>query len=200
MADVKPRKSSAGAAKRRKQHPLPAQRGDKVAGTTQAPRRKELDERAALALFDQAQRLDGVVAATHEAGTRDTVREVVQDLLAHAEPVRATIASKILGVDEKTVRAWVKEGLLIPVRVKPRLMLQAERLYTVATLVQDLRRTGRTRNLIEAVWYRLEDLRLIEDDQLAEGLRQMQQGEGRSWREIKAEWSSKNSESAVGED
>src|SRR3954467_11784213 len=69
MADVKPRRSSAGAAKRRKQHPLPAQRADKVAGTTQAPRRKELDERAALALFDQAQRLDGVVAATHEAGT-----------------------------------------------------------------------------------------------------------------------------------
>ncbi|ACZ90439.1 hypothetical protein [Streptosporangium roseum] len=200
MTDVKPRKSPAGAAKKRKPHTLPAQRGNEVVGTAQAPRRKELEERAALALFDQAQRLDGVAASTHETGTRDTVREVVQDLLAHAEPVRATIASKILGVDEKTVRAWVKEGLLIPVKGKPRLMLEAERLYAVATLVQDLRRGGRTRNLVESVWRRLQDRGLLEDDQLIGGLRQMEQGEGRPWREIKAEWSSKNSEPAAGED
>ena len=140
-----------------------------------------------------------MAAATHETDTRDTVREVVQDLLAHAEPVRATVASKILGVDEKTVRAWVKDGLLTPVREKSRLMLEAERLYAVATLVQDLRRTGRTRNLVEAVWRRLQDRGLLEDDQLAEGLRQMARGEGRPWREIKAEWSSRNSEPA-GED
>lgn len=59
MTDVKPRKSSAGGAKKRKLHTLPGQRGGQVAGTTQPPRRKELEERAALALFDQAQRLDG---------------------------------------------------------------------------------------------------------------------------------------------
>lgn len=200
MTEVKPRKSPAGAAKKRERHTLSAQRGNDVAGTAQAPRRKELEERAALALFDQAQRLDGVAASTHETGTRDTVREVVQDLLAHAEPVRATIASKILGLDEKTVRAWVKEGLLIPVREKPRLMLEAERLYTVATLVQDLRRDGHARNLVESVWYRLQDRGLLENDQLIDGLRQMERGEGRPWREIKAEWSSKNSESAAGED
>ncbi|MFD8555828.1 MerR family transcriptional regulator [Streptosporangium canum] len=114
--------------------------------------------------------------------------------LAHAEPVRATIASKILGVDEKTVRAWVNEGLLVPVRGKPRLMLEAERLYAVATLVQNLRRGGRTRDLVESVWYRRQGRGLLEDDQFTDGLRQMEQGEGRPWREIKAEWSSKNSE------
>ncbi|MET8339417.1 hypothetical protein ABZV14_38625 [Streptosporangium canum] len=58
-------------------------------------------------------------------------------------------------------------------------MLEAERLYAVATLVQDLRRGGRTRNLVESVSYRLQDRGLLEDDQLADGLRQMEQGEGR---------------------
>ena len=144
MADVRPRKSSAGAAKKRKHRTLPPQSDRETGGTAQAPRRKEIEEQAALVLFEQAQRLDGVAASTHEAGTRDTVREVVQDLLAHAEPVRATIASKILGVDEKTVRAWAKEGLLASAKGRPRLMLEAERLYAVATLVQDLRRAGRT--------------------------------------------------------
>ncbi|WP_433370893.1 hypothetical protein [Streptosporangium sp. CA-115845] len=199
MADVKPRKPSAGAAKKQKHRTLPAQRDHEVAGAAHSPRRKEIEERATRALFDQAQRLDGVAASTHETGTRDTVREVVQDLLAHAEPVRATIASKILGIDEKTVRAWVKEGLLIPVRGGPRLMLEAERLYAVATLVQDLRRAGRSRNLVEAVWHRLQDRGLLENDQLADGLRQMERGEGRPWREIKAEWSSKNSELTTGD-
>lgn len=119
MADVRPRKSSTGAAKKRKHRTLPPQGDRETGGTAQAPRRKEIEERAALVLFEQAQRLDGVAASTHETGTRDTVREVVQDLLAHAEPVRATIASKILGVDEKTVRSWAKEGLLVPVRGDP---------------------------------------------------------------------------------
>lgn len=200
MADVRPRKPSAGAAKKRKHRALPPQSDPETGGAVRAPRRKEVEERAALVLFEQAQRLDGVAASTHETGTRDTVREVVQDLLAHAEPVRATIASKILGVDEKTVRAWAKEGLLVPVRGRPRLMLEAERLYAVATLVQDLRRAGRTRNLVEAIWQRLQDRELLENDQLADGLRQMEQGEGRPWREIRAEWSSKNSELTAGED
>ncbi|WP_433245534.1 MerR family transcriptional regulator [Streptosporangium sp. CA-135522] len=200
MAGVKPGKSSVGAVKKRKHRTSPTQCDQETAGMAQALRRKEVEERAALALFDQAQRLDAVAASTHETDTRDTVREVVQDLLAHAEPVRATIASKILGVDEKTVRAWVKEGLLSPVRDRARLMLEAERLYAVATLVQDLRRAGRTRNLAEAVWRRLQDGEFAESDQLADSLRQMEQGEGRPWREIKAEWGSKNSELTAGED
>ncbi|MGS2640669.1 hypothetical protein [Streptosporangium sp. LJ11] len=200
MVDAKPGKASAGAVKKRK-HRAASARGDhERAGATQTLRRKEVEERAALALFDQAQRLDGVAASTHEADTRDTVREVVHDLLAHAEPVRATVAAKLLGVDEKTVRAWVGEGLLTQVRGKPRLMLEAERLYAVATLVQDLRRVGRTRNLAEAVWRRLQDQEFLESDQLADGLRQMSQNEGRPWREIRAEWGSRNSEPAADED
>ncbi|MEV7007346.1 hypothetical protein [Streptosporangium sp. NPDC051022] len=199
MADVRSRKSPVDVAWKRKHPTLSVQRDHGQAGATRTPRRKEAEEQAALALFDQAQRLYGVAASTHETETRDTVREVVQDLLAHAEPVRATIASKILGVDEKTVRAWVKEGLLTSVKGKPRLMLDADRLYEVATVVRDLRRAGRTRNLAELLWHHLQDQELLEDDRLADGLRQMKQGEGRPWREIKAEWGSKNSETAAGE-
>ncbi|WP_449064141.1 hypothetical protein [Planomonospora algeriensis] len=153
-----------------------------------------------LGLFGQVRKLDEVVAGTKESDTRDTVREVLQDLLAQAEPVRATIASKILGVDEKTVRAWVKEGLLTRVKGSPRLVVEAGRLYIVAMLVQDLRRSGRNRNLAEAVWHRLQDQELLEDGLLADGLQQMRQGEGRPWKEVKAEWDSKNSELTTGED
>ncbi|MER5323465.1 hypothetical protein [Streptosporangium roseum] len=79
-------------------------------------------------------------------------------------------------------------------------MLGAERLYAVATLAQDLRRGGRTRDLAESVWCRLQDRELLEDDRLTDGLRQMEQGEGRPWREIKAGWSSRNSDPAAGGD
>lgn len=200
MVDAKRGKSPAGAVGKRKHRTTSARRDHEGAGATRIPRRKEVEERAALALFDQARRLDGVAASTHEIDTRDTVREVVHDLLAHAEPVRATVAAKILGVDEKTVRVWVGEGLLTQVKGRPRLVLEAERLYAVATLVQDLRRAGRTRKLAEAVWHRLQDRELLESDQLADGLRQMSQGEGRSWREIRAEWNSRNSEPTADED
>ncbi|WP_248965863.1 hypothetical protein [Sphaerisporangium perillae] len=197
MADVKYRKSSVGAIKKKHRSGLAE---SETAGTVQASRKKLVEEQAARALFVQAEQLDDVIANTHEPGTRDTVREVVHSMLTHAEPVRATIASKVLGVDEKTVRAWAKAGLLIPVRGRPRVMLEAERLYMVARLVQDLRRAGTRRNLAEAVWRRLQDQGVLEDDQLAESLRQMSQGEGRPWRDIQAEWNSKNSELAPGED
>ncbi|MER5645563.1 hypothetical protein [Streptosporangium sp. NPDC002524] len=75
---------------------------------------------------------------------------------------------------------------------------EAERLYTVATLVQDL--CGRTHDLAETIWHRLQDRELLESDELADSLRQMSQGEGRPWREIRAEWSSRNSEPAADED
>ncbi|WP_329085469.1 MULTISPECIES: hypothetical protein [unclassified Streptosporangium] len=79
-------------------------------------------------------------------------------------------------------------------------MFEAERFHAVARLVQDLRRVGRTRDPAEAIWHRLQDRELLENDQLADGLRQMRQGEGRSWREIRAEWSSGNSEPAADKD
>ncbi|MEU9891212.1 hypothetical protein [Sphaerisporangium sp. NPDC051011] len=170
----------------------PAQRRHSAVTAGEVPRRKEAEERAALALFDQAQKLDMVASSTHEAGTRDTVREVVADLLAHVEPVRVTTASKILKFDAKTVRAWVKEGVLTPVQGKPRLMLEVERLYAVAALVRDLREAGRSRNLLDAVWQRLQDEEILEGEELAEGLEQMRKGTGRPWREVRAEWSSKD--------
>ncbi|RCG32792.1 hypothetical protein DQ384_04800 [Sphaerisporangium album] len=192
MTAVKLRKSMAHASKEKKTraaataHPRHA-----TALAAEASRTKEAEERAALALFDQAGKLDRVACSTQEADTRDAVREVVADLLARARPVRVATASKILKCDMKTVRAWVREGVLTSVQAKPRLMLDAERLYTVAALVRDLRKAGRSRNLLQAVWRRLEDDGLLQSDELAEGLEQMRKGAGRPWREIRAEWSSK---------
>ncbi|MEV6984712.1 hypothetical protein AB0M95_26110 [Sphaerisporangium sp. NPDC051017] len=193
MTAVKVRKAMAHAGKEKKTRAAASvQPRHAVAMAADALRTKEAEERAALALFDQAGKLDKVASNTHETDTRDAVREVVADLLARAEPVRVATASKILELDMKTVRAWVKEGVLTSVQAKPRLMLDAERLYAVATLVRDLREAGRSRNLLQAVWRRLEDDGLLESDELAEGLEQMRKGAGRPWREIRAEWSSKD--------
>ena len=42
--------------------------------------------------------------------------------LSTAGPVRVPIAARILLVSDKTVRAWVEDGLLIPQAVRPRLL------------------------------------------------------------------------------
>jgi hypothetical protein len=79
-----------------------------------------------------------------------------------------------------TVEAWAKEGLLTAAAGEhKRLVLDAERLHEVLHLVQDLRTQGRDRNLIEAVWYRLNDQALVEREDFAESIEQMKRGEGR---------------------
>ncbi|MEU8380156.1 hypothetical protein [Streptosporangium sp. NPDC048865] len=104
-------------------------------------------------------------------------------------------------VDAKPAKPSVEaEGLFTQVGGKPQPMLEAERLYAMATLVQDLRQAGRSRDLAETFWHHLQDRELLENDQLAEGLRQMGQGGSRSWQEIKAEWNSRNSEPVTGKD
>lgn len=200
MAAVKPRKAPDDGTKEHKHRVAATTRRSHGAIAGQPPRRKETEERAAFALFDQAQKLDEVASSTQESNTRDTVRAVVSDLLSRADPIRVATASRILDLDAKTVRAWVKMGVLTPAPSKPRLMLEAGRLYAVATLVHDLRQAGRSRSLLDAVWNRLQDAEFMESDELAEGLLQMRQGQGRPWRQIKAEWSTKRPELPLDED
>jgi hypothetical protein len=83
-------------------------------------------------------------------------------------------------ISRKTVEAWAREGLLTAATGNhKRLVLDPERLHDVLQLVRDLRTQGRDRNLIEAVWYRLNDQALLDREDSAESIAQMKRGEGR---------------------
>ncbi len=92
--------------------------------------------------------------------------------LSHAAPVRVTIAARLLLVSDKTVRAWVADGLLTQ-----RLLLDPARLHDVLEVLRDLRAAGRDRDLRESIWHRLQDDALLDREDLAESLAQMRAGQ-----------------------
>ncbi len=71
-----------------------------------------------------------------------------KDALSRAAPVRVKIAARLLVVDDKTVRAWAKQGLLTSKAEHPRLLLDPERLHEVLQFVRELRATGHNRDLL----------------------------------------------------
>jgi hypothetical protein len=78
------------------------------------------------------------------------------------------IAARILLVSDKTVRAWVEDGLLTPRAVRPRLLLDAERLHTVLRFLGDLPAAGQDRDFRDDLWNRLQDEALLDGPDLAE--------------------------------
>jgi hypothetical protein len=97
-------------------------------------------------------------------------------VLSSAGPVRVPIAARILLVSDKTVRAWVKDGLLTSSVMRPRLLLDAERLHTVLRFLDDLRAAGQDRDFRDNLWIRLQDEALLDRADLAESLAQMNAG------------------------
>ena len=104
---------------------------------------------------------------------------VSQSALADEREIRPVIAAKLLGLSERTVRAWAEAGVLGIVSDHPRLMLDLVSVHTVVHLVQDLRAAGKERDLLDAVWHRLSDQAVIDRDDLRESMEQMLQGKGR---------------------
>ncbi|XVV10336.1 hypothetical protein ACQP2X_36635 [Actinoplanes sp. CA-131856] len=139
------------------------------------------EETRVIHLFQRVERLEAVAEADN---IRDEQRREILDATHQAiqecEPVRVTIAARLLKLSRKTVEAWAREGLLTTAAGEhKRLVLDPERLHAVLHLVRDLRKQGRDRNLVEAVWYRLSDQALIEREDLTESVEQVKRGEGR---------------------
>lgn len=127
------------------------------------------------------QRIDAVLQVAHaiQGDHPDEAWKlcaVSRNALAYAAPVRVPIAAKVLLVSDKTVRAWVSEGLLTPRSQRPRLLLDTERLYKVFQFVHELRARGQNRDLLTSLWQRLEDEALLARDDLADSLEQMRAG------------------------
>jgi DNA-binding transcriptional MerR regulator len=132
-------------------------------------------------LFERVEKIEGIAEAPNlDERQRTDLREVARQAVSESEPVRVAVAARILSLSERSVRAWVREGVLKRAAAdSSRLLLDPAHLHEVLHLVKDLRERGRDRNLLEAVWYRLSDQALLERQDLNESLDQMRRGEGR---------------------
>jgi DNA-binding transcriptional MerR regulator len=133
------------------------------------------------AVRDLFARVDEVLDVAHSIEVerpRDAARLVhaSHGALSAAEPVRVPVAAKILLVSDKTIRAWAEDGLLTPRAVRPRLLIDAERLHTVLHFLSDLRAAGQDRDFREMLWNRLQDEALLDRADLAQSLSQMNAG------------------------
>lgn len=134
----------------------------------------------ALGLMKRIETLESVAKSLPEQDERrSTLLDLVEKDLAGAPALRARIVAELLGLSEKTVRAWVVEGVLTRAAgPSSRLLLDARRVHEVLHLLADLRVAGRTTGLLDEVHRRLVDATWLERDDLAASLQQMRRGEG----------------------
>jgi hypothetical protein len=141
-------------------------------------------EREETAVRDLFARVDEVLDVAHSIEVerpQDAARlvHVSHGALSSADPVRVPIAARILLVSDKTVRSWAEDGLLTSGAVRPRLLIDAERLHTVLRFLSDLRAAGQDRDFREMLWNRLQDEALLDRAYLTESLSQMNSGNAR---------------------
>jgi hypothetical protein len=138
-----------------------------------------MEEKHIRSLIDRVEVIEDV-AHTMDEGDQRRARllSTAHDELVEVGTVRPLIAARLLGLSERTVRAWAEEGVLTVVRHRP-LRLDLLRVHEVMHLVQELRDAGRNRDLLDAVWFRLSDQAVLDRDDLRESLEQMHRGEGR---------------------
>jgi len=134
---------------------------------------------------------DLVEAAEEAANSLDPDNELrtrlfraAHAVLADEATIRPVIAADLLGLSEKTVRAWAAKGVLTVVRRNPRMLLDTVSVHLVSHLVRDIRAAGKDRDLLDEVWQRLSDQALLDRDDLKESLEQMRQGKGRVLRPL----------------
>ncbi|MBP0932408.1 MULTISPECIES: hypothetical protein [Streptomyces] len=137
----------------------------------------EREETKVKGLFERLEKLEEVAEdiESREPGSAASLRGVVQEALEEAEPVRVRVAASLLEFSDRTVRTWIDEGLLT-VRGEHPLRLDPVRLHQVLHLVRDLRGAGRKRDLLDAVWYRLQDSALLDRSDLQASLDEMRKG------------------------
>ena len=140
----------------------------------------DLEERATRSALERVEMIERVAAdldAREDSAHAAVLRDVVAMEWDAVPPVRVRIAGSILGLSERTVRAWLREGVLEARTTEPRVLLDPERLHQVWHLVRELREAGKERGLLDEVWRRISDERTLADPDLIESLAQMRRGE-----------------------
>lgn len=129
-------------------------------------------------VLERVEELEDIAGTLPEQDERRArLDKMVHQMLADAPPVRLSTAAVLLDLNEKTVRAWLKEGVLTPHSEASQLRLDPERLHAVRHLVRELREAGKTRGLLDAVYRRLADQALLSRADLQESLEQMRRGD-----------------------
>jgi len=139
-----------------------------------------VEEKRLRSLFERVEVVEDVARTLPEDDERRARLLAVSDsALAEEGTIRPVIAARLLGLSERTVRAWAAAGVLAVARHSPRLLLDVRSVHAVSHLVSELRAAGQDRDLLDQVWRRLEDAALLDRDDLRESLDQMRRGEGR---------------------
>lgn len=139
-----------------------------------------VEERRLRSLFERVEAVEDVARTLPEDDDRRAkLLAVSNSALAEEGTIRPVIAARLLGLSEKTVRAWADAGVLTIARRSPRLLLDVRSVHVVSHLVSELRATGRDRDLLDQVWHHLVDAALLDRDDLRKSLDQMRRGEGR---------------------
>lgn len=139
-----------------------------------------MEEKRLRSLFERVEVVEDVARTLPEGDERrDKLLAVSDSALAEERTIRPVIAARLLGLSDKTVRAWAAAGVLPVAQRSPRLLLDVRGVHAVSHLISELRASGQDRDLLEQVWRRLEDAALLDRDDLRESLDQMRRGEGR---------------------
>jgi len=147
-----------------------------------------VEEKRLRSLFERVEVVEDVARTLPEDDERRARLLAVSDsALAEEDTIRPIIAARLLGLSEKTVRAWAAAGVLAVARRSPRLLLDVRSVHAVSHLVSELRAAGQDRDLLDQVWRRLEDAALLGRDDLRQSVDQMRRGEGRVLRPIRSD-------------
>ena len=139
-----------------------------------------IETTSAVELMERIETLESVAHSLPDGDARRSqLLDLVEKDLASAPPLRPRVAAQLLGLSEKTVRAWVEEGVLLRSQTSsPRLLLDVERVHDVLHLIKDLRDAGNTSGLLDEVYRQLVDASWLERGDLRESVAQMRRGEG----------------------
>ena len=136
------------------------------------------EDRRILNLFERVETIEEVAVTLPEGDDRRArLLALSRDALAGEATVRPVIAAKILGLSEKTVRAWADAGLLATRQRSPRLLLDVPSVHLVSHVLRELREEGLERDLLQHVWHRLEDQALLDRKDLRESISQLEHGD-----------------------
>ena len=144
-----------------------------------------VEEQRIRSLFERVETVEDVAKTLPEDDERRAKLLAVSNAaLAEEGTVRPVIAARLLGLSEKTVRAWANEGVLAVAQRTPRLLLDVRSVHEVSHIVRDLRALGRDRDLLDEVWRRLSDAALLERPDVRESIEQMRRSEGQVLRPL----------------
>jgi len=144
-----------------------------------------VEERRLRSLFERVEVVEDVARTLAEDDERRAKLLAVSNAaLADEGTIRPVIAARLLGLSEKTVRAWAASGVLTVARRSPRLLLDVHSVHAVSHIIRELRAAGHNRDLLDQVWPRLTDAALLEREDLQESLAQMRRGQGRVLRPL----------------